>query len=179
LNPGSAWSQLNVDCLYCTSLRSVRYWSLGCLTSSLVEEGGGFHAMVWCTQAVANVAWDSGVATSGRTTGFTVRVASCISRKRDWEMNLLKWHYYQEDCFQHTTWRFAAEVSLCDVRRGKPTSVYCKVGQVRAVCCAASMEQEQLSGRPENRTRQKCWLINSLRFYWQEPCEFTSPPPPS
>jgi len=48
------------------------------------------------------------------------------------------------------------EVSLCGERRGEPaSSVCCKVGQVRAVCCE-SMEQEELAGRPENRTRQKC-----------------------
>jgi len=56
--------------------------------------------------------------------------------------------------------RFAAEVCFCDVRRGEPTSsVCCKVGQVRAVCCE-SMEQEELAGRPENRTRKECWLIS-------------------
>jgi hypothetical protein len=55
------------------------------------------------------------------------------------------------------------------------SSVYCKVGQVRAVCCE-SVEQEELAWRPENRTRLKCWFINSPRLYWQEPCEFTRHP---
>jgi len=48
------------------------------------------------------------------------------------------------------------------------SSVCCKVRQVRAVCCE-SVEQEELAGRRENRTSQKCWSINSPRFYWQEP----------
>jgi len=40
----------------------------------------------------------------------------------EWEMSLPKWCYHQQDCFQHSTQRFAAEVILCVVRRREPKS---------------------------------------------------------
>ena len=135
--------------------------------------------MTWRTQAEDSVGWDSSVATCGCATGFALKAASGVLRE-----GREKWAFQSDatsskivSSMQHKDLR--QEVSLCGARRGEPvSSVCCKVRQVRAVCCE-SVEQEELAGRPENKAEQKCWLINSLRFYCKIPCEFTRHSPPT
>jgi hypothetical protein len=148
---------------------SVQYLLLGCLTFCRVEGG------VFTPRRGILTLWAAWVATCGCAAGFTIKVVYCISQRgsENWAFQSDATSSKIVSSTQHK--RFAAEVSLCDVWRGEPlSSVCCKVGQVRAVCCE-SVEQEELAGRPESRTRQKCCLIKAGDFYCKN-CVNLQPP---
>jgi len=88
--------------------------------------------MAWHTHTVGTVSGDSGVTTCGCEAGFTIKVVYGVSQKgsENWAFQSDATSSEIVSNIQHK--RLAAEVSLCDVRRGEPTSsVCCKVGQVK------------------------------------------------